>query len=473
MMKKIRKILTSFALALLCLFMCLPCSVATAYADGISIDGGYTPVLDDLRKDEQFSETDYPVIENNYMLQVITISESVDKELFVYVYQPHQEHGKYIASSINISATTDNSLDIMNYSLTLVGFDGVFQKYLVTGITLPTSETRYYDVISIYRVFDETIDEGLSDDNDNTINEVVYAVSKAYVITDMENGPSMSVKDLDVIRVTDKYCGFLRLTTALLPFPNATSTYDVHFVAFSTDKVIDDLLEADVYYETQHHVHQLGPGTDEEDRFYPSAETTYKNRAFLKKEDYETLPSQGWFAKDFSFHTIEDAKSFADSEYINYAFDLGVFSVKNVERISDATKNNIKNCDWVLRYAVTNYDSYSIEGGNYNVYYTERDIVGNVSILRLKFETDDVIYNLGVIDNKQSADLIPDNVNKTILEVADWFKIVIALLALILVLYVLGPILPLIFSIIGGILKFVFKIITYPFRLIFGAFRRR
>ena len=52
-------------------------------------------------------------------------------------------------------------------------------------------------------------------------------------------------------------------------------------------------------------------------------------------------------------------------------------------------------------------------------------------------------------------------------------KKVCLILALILVLYVLGPVLPLIFSVVGGILKFVFKIITYPFRQVFGRNRRR
>ena len=463
MMKKIRKILTSFMLALLCVFMCLPCSITTAYADGISVDGGYTSVLDDLRKDEQFSENAYPVVENDYTLQVITISESVDKELFVYVYQPHQEHGKYIASSINISATTDNSLNIMNYSLSLVHFDGVFQKYLVTGIMLPTSETRYYDVISIYRVFDETIDEGLSDDNDNTISEVVFKVGKGFILSNTENGVVVQVNDLDVITVIDKFVGFVRYGDGDWWHMWGESACDRHFVAFTTDKPIDRLMEADIYYEYQNNriVDPTGLG----DTKYPMGEIEpgYAYLEYTQKGDYDN----GHYK--YVWDRIQTPIDFFSTVNIENVYQTPVFNVTNESKMTEEGKANIENKQWVLSFLETSFEiTKSLE---YHITYYTR--VSNVSILRLKFETDGVVYNLGVVDNKQSGSDKPVNTFETTLELNDIFKIILALLALILVLYVLGPVLPLIFSVIGGILKFVFKIITYPFRLLFGRNRRR
>lgn len=453
-------------LALLSLFMCLPCSVTTAYADGISVDGGYTSVLDDLRKDEQFSENAYPVVANNYKLEVITISESVDKDLFVYVYQPHQEHGKYVASSINISATSDNSLDIMNYYLTLVDFDGVFQKYLVTGITLPTSETRYYDVISIYRVFDETIDEGIDDDNDNTISEVVFKVGKGFILTDTENGLVVQVKDLDVITVTSKWVGFIRYEGLLNGFWGNTDYYDRHFVAFSTDKKIDKLMEADVYYREQsYHYYRFNGVTYNDD--YSEPEDKKAELIDVSTGSYE---SDNLFWKtEFEWYRISSIDAFLDDIDKANTFTAGIVDVSEEVVMSDAAMNQLKDKQWVLSFTETNYHFSHGTGGM----EVKRMIISDVSILRLKFETDGVVYNLGVVDNKQSGDLTPDGTLSRELSVADWFKIVIALLALILVLYVLGPVLPLIFSIIGGILKFVFKIITYPFRQVFGRNRRR
>lgn len=464
MLKKIRKILMSFMLAFLTLFSCFS-GVVMAHAE-VGVEGGYTSVLEDLKKDEKFNEGDYPIKEKDYKLEVISISESVDGELFVYVYQPHPEHGKYVASSINISATDDDSLKINNYPLTLVSVDGVFQKYMVVGVTLPTSETRYYDVISIYRVFDETIDEGLDDDNDNTINEVVFKVGKGFILTDTADGLVVNQKDLDVITVTEKYVGFMRLEKNKFPTSPVvySDSYDVHFVAFSTDKQIDDLLEADVYYTSQSANGKLTTSDWDMEYGEPKPE-----RAFLKKEDHETLSgTPGWFSNEYQYNAIESASAFMETEYVNYAYDMGAFNVKETVRLTDECKNNIKNCDWVLRFAVTTYSFYEVSGliPSYRCSY---DIVGDVSILRLKFETDGVIYNLGVIDNKQSGDLIPDNVTKTELELSDVFKIILALLGLILLLQVLNPILPIVFSLIGGI----FKIITFPFRVIFGKKRRK
>ena len=465
MMKKIKKYLISFTLSLLCLFMCLPCSVMTAYADGISVDGGYTSVLDDLRKDEKFTETDYPVVENDYTLQVIQIAESVDNELFVYVYQPNPEHGKYVASSINISATLHNALEIKNYGLSLINYDGVFQKYLVTGLTLPSGTTRYYDVVSIYRVFDENIDEGLDDDNGNTINEVVFEVAKQYTISDTENGTIIKVADTDIVYITDKYVGFVRYQDGF--YLQANRACDSHYIAFSTDRPIDNLYEADVYYTTQsfkssYEVVVGSPGPIIE---YGKVLEDYAYLNYTQSEEYK---GGGWWANTYTFDRIQTTEEFLKSEDREFIFELGLFNMSTTSKLTDEGLQNIKDSKWILRFAETDYSFINTPT------YIEKQytIVGNVSILRLKFETDGVVYNLGVVDNKQSGNLVPDNVTKTELKMADWFKIVIALLALILVLYVLGPFLPIIFSFIGGILKLALKIITLPFRLLFGGRRR-
>ncbi len=463
MIKKIRKFIVALALVFTCLLSCLPFGAVQVFAEGINVDGGYTNVLDDLKKDENFNETLYPVIENNYKLEVITISESVDKELFVYVYQPNPEHGKYVASSINISATDDNSLDIMNYPLTLVNYDGVFQKYLVMGVTLPTSGTRYYEVISIYRVFDENIDEGLSDDNDNTINEVVFKVGKLFTLTDTENGVSVNVNDTETIKVTEKYVGFMRYPSNSFEFGLGYESFDVHYVAFSTDREIDDLLETDVYYETQS-VHRHNWSGDE----FGAIEKGKKSE--LKKEDNVLVSGTGWFSNTYKWSTIETGKTFVDSEHATFSNSYGLFnSTVTTKMTSEDLANYIGKCDWVLRFAVTEYKYWENGKGDESTHdYT---IVSNVSILRLKFETDGKIYNLGVVDNKQTGSLTPDNETKTELTLNDTFKIIIALLALILVLFVLAPFLPIIFSFIGGILKLVFRIITLPFRILFGGKR--
>ena len=95
--------------------------------------------------------------------------------------------------------------------------------------------------------------------------------------------------------------------------------------------------------------------------------------------------------------------------------------------------------------------------------------VSEVTILRLKFETDGVIYNLGVVDNKQSPaeGQTPDNNNTDELDWPsfgdkDWEKIlgtVLLMIGLILIVIMLAPLLPV-------LIRLVIWLITLPFRLI-------
>ena len=80
----------------------------------------YSSVMEDLQSDLNFNAENYPIIENDNSLQVIQIAESVNGELFVYVYQPAARKD-IKASSINIAREMDNSagLGFKNYNLVL------------------------------------------------------------------------------------------------------------------------------------------------------------------------------------------------------------------------------------------------------------------------------------------------------------------------------------------------------------------
>ena len=102
-----------------------------------------------------------------------------------------------------------------------------------------------------------------------------------------------------------------------------------------------------------------------------------------------------------------------------------------------------------------------------------QSIISNVSILRLKFETDGVVYNLGVVDNKQTGDTLPDNYTKTTFELSNAFKTFLAILLFILLLIILWPVLPYIFKFIGWLIKGIWKIICLPFTAIKSISKKR
>ena len=135
------------------------------------------------------------------------------------------------------------------------------------------------------------------------------------------------------------------------------------------------------------------------------------------------------------------------------------------EDLTEEAKKDLDNMDWVLRFAETNYTYRSDSSGE----YCNMSNVSEVTILRLKFETDGVIYNLGVVDNKQSPaeGQTPDNNNTDELDWPsfgdkDWEKIlgtVLLMIGIILIVIMLAPLLPV-------LIRLVVWLIALPFRLI-------
>ncbi len=111
-----KKIVTALA-AVLLLLTCLCLRTFSATAEEVR----YTAVLDDLQTDATFRAEDYPADASDSSLQVIQIAESVNGELFVYVYSPSGR----AATSVNIS-TAINDLNPKNYALVRLDQNGVF-----------------------------------------------------------------------------------------------------------------------------------------------------------------------------------------------------------------------------------------------------------------------------------------------------------------------------------------------------------
>lgn len=148
----------------------------------------YSDVLDDLRKDENFSPSTYPTVADDYSLQVIQVAESTGKELFVYVYQPSGQAKDLRASYITIALTPrENFSEPKVYSLTLLNSSGVFYKYRVDGLMVSTQTTRYYTITTILRPFDETIDDDA--EHGNEVTNVEYEVAKEYCFSTINGEP--------------------------------------------------------------------------------------------------------------------------------------------------------------------------------------------------------------------------------------------------------------------------------------------
>lgn len=428
-------------LTLVCLVLAFFLLPSPVYAE--SVNNGYSNVLDDLKSDPNFDESLYPTDEKDYSLQVVQIAESKDGELLVYVYQPSNGKKDYTATSINISTAINDSLYYKNYKLELLSKDGVFCKYRVKDFTVKEEVLRYYDISSIFRKYDKDVDEGLPEYNENDINEVSYNVSKLFTAVSIDGSVIYSCLDTETIVIQNKYIGYLRYSNGFKLYQDKCDSW---FVAFSTDKPIDRLMEADVDYMIQDYTWFTDPNQGYQK--FESHGELIKKSVTLNYTDVAGSTADGWFAHEYTWNRIESVDDFIANE------DL-----------TEKAKKDLDNMDWVLRFAETNYTYRSDSSGE----YCNMSNVSEVTILRLKFETDGVIYNLGVVDNKQSPaeGQTPDNNNTDELDWPsfgdkDWEKIlgtILLMIGIILIVIMLAPLLPV-------LIRLVIWLITLPFRLI-------
>lgn len=422
------------------LFMVISLYISNA-ADASAFAANYSNVLEDLRSDGNFKVSDYPDNSSDYSIKVISIAESTSGELYIYVYQPSHATKDLTATSINISTTVNDDFAPKNYKLRLLNTQGVFDKYLVENFKVLSSDTRYYNIPSIFRKWDKSIDGAA--EADNTLSEVSCAVGSLYTAKTVNGAVSYECVEVETIEVTKKYCGHIRYLNG---FKFYIDQCDAWYVAFDTDKPIDALKEADVEYVQKWCKKTINITTIGNRETYGEPEDKIVKLSDIDKA--ETTPN-GLFAKKYTWNRIEKVSDFIANE------DL-----------TNEAKGYLNDKKWVLRFAETSYKS---TGAIQGTRFEESTIVSDVTILRLKFETDGKVYNLGVVDNKQSAN--PDRVdNKNTFELdtdnaLDWVLLILGLIVLCILIILLFPLLKL-------IVKAVANLIALPFKAIGSLFKR-
>ena len=420
----------------------------------------YTSVSEDLGKDSSFNAENYPSKSNDYSMQIIQLAESVNKELFVYTYQPSGDKIKTL--SVNISTTINDEISYHNYKLELLHFDGTLFKYKVAGFEVKADPVRYYVISNIYRPFDASIGDKKS--GNNTINEVNYAVNKQYCFGEINGKPYINCIDIETIVVTDKFVGFVRYKDGFKLYVGAC---DSHFVAFNTDKPIDKLLEADVYYTTQEYSSSWAALVGEKETFGDKAD----KYAYLKYTDKVEHAGGGWFAGTYKWDRIQTIDDFIKGENRENIYHGAVLDVKISSKLTDEALTELKGKKWVLRFAETNYSLSSnyTTGATFESY----TLVGDVTILRLKFETDGITYNLGAIDNKQTGSTEPSNSTDIKVEPNATGKGIIYLILFVLLLVLFAPLLPYVLNAIILIVSFPVKLISEILKLIKSSKEKR
>lgn len=427
------KYLLIYILTILCLFSSLS-SLVVNISNAEDIE--YSNVLEDLQKDETFNIEDYPVVEKDYSLKIIQIAESNQKELFIYTYQPfYQDY----ATSINISTGINDNLKYKNYTLSFINNSNTLFKYKVNDFQIKDDALRYYDISSIFRKYDKDIDGSLPGENEG--NEKSYEVAKLYTASTVNGNVTYTCLSTKTVEIKNKYVGFVRFLNGFWLWEESC---DSHYIAFSTEYSIDKLMEADVTY-----IAEIGSGSLATGRWTADKVETIEKT--LKADDKASNDPSGPLGNKYTWKRIEKV-----SEFIN----------NSDNNLSNEIKENIKDMQWVLRFVETSYTEFN---GMWNPHY-DATRVKEVTILRLKFEINGEVFNLGVVDNKQTGDTSPDGETDRWQLFLKWLErifyiiIAISLLALIIAFF------PVIWPVILIILKFIFNCVIWLFKGLYYVF---
>lgn len=434
MMKTLRKTAYKTLVALLVLVF-----VLSAFSFASASATTYSNVLSDLKSDDTFDETlwsDNPV---DYTLKIITIAESDDKELFIYVYQPSDSIKEIEATHINMSLKDPDTIAESSsggfslYSLTLISSEGVFDKYVVDNFVVPSTSVRYYNIATIYREFDETIDKSSPN---NEINGIGIAVATCYVAESYDDTVGYYSLTTEVVYITSMHVGFLRFYDGAFPLFLAEAFTDSHFVAFSTDRNMEHLTNVKISFNQQSY------------DFYPDMPEGYQYSYYSKYQETVNISDKergenkadGLWGVKYTWDCIVSTNSFLKDELVS-------------NQVSADEQKKIKGTEWVVRFFETPFT----EVDNYSVHSISGVRVSDVILLELTFLENGELYTLGVVSNKQTGNRNPIGTIGS--EKPSILKIIVGLLLLIVLFFFLWPILP-------YIIKGVWWIITAPFKFI-------
>lgn len=458
-------------------------SLTSVYA--LDNKNNYSNVLDDLKADENFNADKYVENPDDNSLQLIQIAESESKEFFIYIYQPNIT-GNYDLTPTTISLSTgiNDNAKWQLYNLTLLNSNKTLFKYKVENLVVKEDALRYYDITEMHRKFIKELDA--ENGNDNIVNEVPIKVAQRWTACTVDNKVTYVQTKNDVVEITDKYVDFLRYPQALW-FGGLNC--DSHYIAFSTDHNIENLYEADINFVTRtfkktyvfdlggEEIHRASNNITNEYGDYINNDNTY---TYEDKIDYE-IATGLIFTKKYIWKRVQSVESFINE----------VESDKNLNvSFTPSAKENVSNKQWVLRFFESEYKNKPTYVGPLLTKRVESGTdVEQVTILRLKFETNGTVYNLGVVDNKQTGDNEPGNIVENnyqkmweqVIEVFNkvinffkhnWQYFVYGILALI-ALIILAPFMPMILTGIGKFIATIFKGIWWTLCLPFTLFKTK
>ncbi len=465
---KICNLISIVALAvLLCLFGILGAvSSTTVYAAETDLSSA---IMSELTSDPSFDNELYPDNATDYSLQVFQIGESETKDLYLYVYQPSHNSIDLLGTSVSISygfSKDGKGLHPKTYDLELVSTSGVFDKYLVKGFKEDTNSnkdgSRYYNIVAIYRKFNEVIDSSIEL---GETNEIGYSVGQQWCAYDINNGVAYEMGTFETLEVTINIIDNLEVSDGykLNDLLGAYDDCQVWFTGFTVeDYVVQHIYDADIIFDIRSVERTWSVGHSE---IVNNGEWERKTLT-LTDEDFMTYKGNGLGARTVKWNRI-----MASADFISNAEE-------QTADFGSVTKEKINESQWVFSFYETELKKHFSQG----YYYIQESEISRFAILRLYFmDTNKKIYDLGVVSDR----VTPDNVAggyigaKGLTEIMnDVFAVlqkifmVVCALVLIAVVIALFKGVDFISKPIKFICKGIVSVISAPFKLIKKLFKK-
>ncbi len=371
--KKLMAIAAAFAAVLIFYFS----STSGGGAVFASAASSYSNVLDDLRKDPKFDPDKFTENAKDKGIYVIQIAESTAGELFVYVHQPAAQIIKLQATELRFSTAINENFQPKDYTLTFLNRNGIFAKYLVDDFTVKSDTVRYYDIVQISRIWLDGLDKP---QENNDLGTVAFAVAKLFTACTVGDTVSYTSIENSVIEIIpeSKFVGYFNYFDGLDTIISYKEA-DCWYVGFDTNKPIDYLTEVELSFKKRTVERNYALGIQTAERF--GEWQSIKN--YIIKGTDKGSTGNGFLAHRYEWKRIVSINEFlTNPDY----------------KLSDTERENMRLCKWVLRF----YETERKTVGDYKTKQVSSSQIADVTILRLKFKTDGELFNLGVVDNKQS-----------------------------------------------------------------------
>ena len=372
-----RKKLTYTIAAILLLIIGLLIAFNRGGAVNASAATSYSNVLDDLRKDPKFDPDKFTENAKDKGIYVIQIAESTAGELFVYVHQPAAQTIKLQATELRFSTAINENFQPKDYTLTFLNRNGIFAKYLVDDFMVKSDTVRYYDIVQISRIWLDGLDKP---QENNDLGTVAFAVAKLFTACTVGDTVSYTSIENSVIEIIpeSKFVGYFNYFDGLDTIISYKEA-DCWYVGFDTNKPIDYLTEVELSFKKRTVERNYALGIQTAERF--GEWQSIKN--YIIKGTDKGSTGNGFLAHRYEWKRIVSINEFlTNPDY----------------KLSDTERENMRLCKWVLRF----YETERKTVGDYKTKQVSSSQIADVTILRLKFKTDGELFNLGVVDNKQS-----------------------------------------------------------------------